>query len=404
MASGYVIDQASWRGQSMLASVGRRLVSYGLDATGLIERDTLEMPLDVQYACFHPRRPIAYVACSNGGVASVGDRHCLVQVALDDVGMRVLAEPVALPYRPLHLALSAVGDRLALAYNRPAAVTIHDLDTLGFVRGQKCLAEGADLVGWFPHQVLPMPSGADWLLTCRGDDARFASKENPGALRVLREDGPSMAGVRAVAPNGGFGFGPRNCAFHPNRPILYAVLERQNRLVGFRCSGGVIDSAPCWSVDLLKNPKTVRSPQLGGAIVLHPAGRYAYVINRAHPVPAAPGQPVPCGENSIVVFELDDATGEPRRLQRVELDGLHARCVALSEDGSVLVAALRQAGRRVDDDGRIVAHAAGLHSFHVAGSGHLALMRQDVVDVGTEQLFWADFVPAYRPTVCRPAQ
>ncbi|WP_454688093.1 beta-propeller fold lactonase family protein [Achromobacter aloeverae] len=353
------------------------------------------MPLAVQYACFHPGRAIAYVACSNGGVASPGDRHCLAQVALDAAGMTMSAEPVALPYRPLHAAMAADRNRLALAYNRPAAVTVHDLDSHGFVQGRGRLAEGEDLVGHFPHQVIPMPACEDWLLTCRGDDAGASGKENPGSLRVLRYDGDAMACAQAVAPNGGFGFGPRNCAFHPHKEVLYAVLERQNRLAGFRHRNGVIDAEPCWNVGLLRHPDTVRRPQLGGAIAIHPAGRFAFVVNRAHPAPDGSGAAAPCGENSIVVFRLDDATGEPRELQRVALNGLHARCLALSPDGAILVAALRQAGRRLDDDGGVVDCAAGFASFHVADSGHLTFMHQDAVDVGGEQLFWADFVPVW---------
>ncbi|CAM3685171.1 6-phosphogluconolactonase [Bordetella sputigena] len=381
-------------GPVLLASVGRRLVRYRLGGDGFIEQDRLEMPLTVQYACFHPGRPLAYVACSNGGIASPGDRHCLVQVSLGDTGMRIVAEPVALPYRPLHASVDARCNRLALAYNRPAAVTIHDLDhDGGLVPRRRLLAEGTEKVGCFPHQVIPMPGSRDLLLTCRGDDASTANEENPGSLRVLRDDGQTLACTRTVAPNAGFGFGPRNCAFHPQGHMLYAVLERQNRLAAFRYREGLIEPQPSWDVGLLDNPDKVRRPQLGGAIAIHPTGRYAYVVNRAHPVPDGAGNAATCGENSVVVFRLDARTGEPREMQRATLDGLHARCLALSRDGNVLVAALRQPGRFMDDSGRIVECTAGFVTFHIGDTGHLTFIRQDVVEVGNDQLFWADFAP-----------
>jgi 6-phosphogluconolactonase (cycloisomerase 2 family) len=393
MGREHPADGVAAIGQDLLACIGRRLIRYYPHDAGFTEQESVEMPLSVQYACFHPDRAVVYVACSNGGVGTPGDRHCLAQVELGETGMTVLKAPIALPYRPLHASVDPRQNRLVLAYNRPAAVTVHDLDAPGFVQGRGFLVEGGDVVGYFPHQIIPMPGGQDFLLSCRGDDASTSNKENPGSLRVLRYDGLRMACKQAVAPNGGLGFGPRNCAFHPHRDVLYAVLERQNRLAVFGYRDGVIEPQPRWTVNLLKNTDTARRPQLGGAIVIVPSGRFAYVVNRAHPVSDNPGMAAPCGENSIVVFELDDLTGEPRELQRVALHGLHARCIALSRDGAFLVAALRQAGRYLHDDGSVVECSAGFATFRVGDSGHLTFMHQDVVDVRHEQLFWADFAP-----------
>jgi len=86
-------------------------------------------------------------------------------------------------------------------------------------------------------------------------------------------------------------------------------------------------------------------------------------------------------------------TGAPRELQRMALHGLHARCLALSGDGTVLVAALRQGGRCRDDKGGVIDYAAGFARFRIAGSGALTLAHQDVIEVGNEQLFWANFLP-----------
>ncbi|ANN70291.1 beta-propeller fold lactonase family protein [Bordetella bronchialis] len=394
MAQQHLARHGLQTGPVLLASIGRTLVRYCLGEDGVVEQNRLELPLTIQYACFHPGRPVAYVACSNGGVAIQGDRHCLAQVSLGDTGMRIVAEPAVLPYRPLHASVGAGRNRLAIAYNRPAAVTIHDLDNDGgLVPQRRLLAEGTDRVGHFPHQVIPMPGSQGLLLTCRGDDAGTANAENPGSLRVLRDEGETLACVQAVAPNAGFGFGPRNCAFHPQGHMLYAVLERQNRLAAFGYREGLIEAQPSWELGLLDNPGNVRRPQLGGAIVIHPTGRYAYVVNRAHPVPDGSGDAAACGENSIVVFRLDGLTGEPREMQRLALNGLHARCLALAPDGKVLVAALRQPGRFKDDYGRVVECRAGFATFSIGNTGHLTLIRQDVVDVGDDKLFWADFAP-----------
>jgi 6-phosphogluconolactonase len=392
MGSKYLDDHRL--GNMFLASVGRHLMLYELHKGALVQKGSLTMPLSVQCACFHPSQAIMYVACSNGGVANPGDQHCLAQISLGADALTMVAEPLALPGRPLHAAVLACQSRLALVYNQPASLTVHALDIRGLVWGPDYLAAGGDLVGYFPHQVIPIQDCQRILLTCRGDDASASGKENPGSLRVLEYDGKTMICTQNVAPNKGYGFGPRNCAFHPNGRTLYAVLERQNRLLGFRYRHGTIEPEPCWNVDLLANSSAVQRPQLGGAIVVHPNGQYAYVVNRSHPVSDSSSKVTRCGENSIVVFRLDSLTGEPRELQRVELNGLHARCISLSSDGRILAAALRQPGRCLSADGKIINYSAGIAVFHVEESGKLTLMHQNDIEVGGEPLFWGGFAPA----------
>jgi 6-phosphogluconolactonase (cycloisomerase 2 family) len=43
-----------------------------------------------------------------------------------------------------------------------------------------------------------------------------------------------LANRGSIAPNGGYGFGPRNLDFHPGLPLVYVSLERQNRLDVYR--------------------------------------------------------------------------------------------------------------------------------------------------------------------------
>ena len=65
---------------------------------------------------------------------------------------------------------------------------------------------------------------------------------------------------------------------------------------------------------------------LGGAIHVHPGGRFAYVSNRADGTVEHRGEQVfNGGENSIAVFALDPQSGEPRRIQNAPTQGIHAR-------------------------------------------------------------------------------
>lgn len=376
---------------AMLASVGRLLMLNELRDGKVIRICNMKMPLVVQYACFHPTRAIAYVLCSNGGVSSEGDQHCLVQVSYTRDTLSLTGAILSLPYRPLHAAVHHFQNRLVIVYGRPAALTLHELGSQGLADERHHMIEGAHLTGHFPHQVIPTPDTQDLLLTCRGDDASPPTPENPGSLRLLRYADGTVTCVQLVAPKEGYGFGPRNCAFHPDGHLLYAVLERQNKLVCFHYHRGRIDAEPIWSIDLLRNPGRVQRPQLGGAITLHPGGQYAYVVNRSHPVSMEPDEMGRCGENSIVIFALDHGCGEPREIKRVKLKGLHARCMALSPDGAFLVAALRQPGRCLDEYGQVQDYAAGFASYKMALDGQLQPCHQDEIEVEHEQLFWADF-------------
>lgn len=371
------------------AAVGDRLICYALDADGRMrEIAALAMPCNVQYACLDPARALLYVACSNGGVGSRGDRHRLALVAVDGA-MRMLMDPIALPHRPIHAALDLAGHRLLIAYNLPAAVTVHALDGEG--RVDRCIGhwEGADLVGWFPHQILPVPGSDEVLLTCRGDDATAEGAENPGSLRVLRIGQDQARLVQAVAPRGGFGFGPRNCAFHPTEPWMYAVLERQNAPAMFQVREGRIAAQPACTVGMLQHPERIHRPQLAGALELHPNGRFAYAVNRSHAVvPDGPHMVWTGGENSIVVFRLHARTGEPVRIQAAPLQGLHARCIAIAQGGRLLVAALRQASQRRTDAG-VEDCPAGFSILRIGHDGCLAPLDHVAVPVGTGQLFWA---------------
>lgn len=383
--------------QQFFLSLGNRLCRLDLAPDGAMrEVDSLDMPCNIQYACADAARGLLYVICSNGGVASRGDTHWLMTVAVRDAAMRLVGESIALRYRPIHVALDRAGHQLLVAYNLPAAVTVHALDDAGRVSEFVAAAEGQDLVGWFPHQVLPMPGMDAMLLTCRGDDATADRPENPGSLRVLRvsRSQPRDATlVQVVAPRGGLGFGPRNCGFHPTAPWLYAVLERQNGLAWFRLRPDGIAPELRGTVTLLERPESLVRPQLGGALAMHPSGRFAYAVNRSHAVMPDGDQFVWAGaENSIAVFGLDIETGAPQLLQHAPLAGLHARCIDLAHGGHLLVAAIRQPSARRVGHG-IESCPAGLSVFRVAADGRLSLQRHHPIDVAGHQIFWAGAMP-----------
>ena len=67
-------------------------------------------------------------------------------------------------------------------------------------------------------------------MAARGHNPRNGKPEEPGCLKVFDYADGQLRNQVSIAPNGGFGFGPRHLEFHPNGRWIYVALERQNKL------------------------------------------------------------------------------------------------------------------------------------------------------------------------------
>jgi 6-phosphogluconolactonase (cycloisomerase 2 family) len=73
---------------------------------------------------------------------------------------------------------------------------------------------------------------------------------------------------------------------------------------------------------------------------VHPNGRVVYLANRGDRTADYEGRRVFAGgENSIVSFTLDPATGEPTLLQHADTHSYHMRTFATDPGGRLMVAA-----------------------------------------------------------------
>lgn len=316
----------------LLIAAGKELVCEDLNRSlGATRRGVRELPQEAQYASFSPSFDLLYVACSNGGIGRRGNQHSLSVVRIHDPDDLKIEESIALPHRPIHVAMDRASNRLHIAFNLPAAYMAVMLNDDGSIGQVERYSEDAAVVGTFPHQVLPLPESSEVILTCRGDDPTGGAPEHPGSLRILRPNHlGKMECIQAVAPGSDFGFGPRNCAFHPSLPVLYAVLERQNAFAMFGRSRRKLAEEPAAILSTLLPDGPAPVAQLAGDLCVHPSGRTAYVLNRATLSVNA------SGENSVAVFGLDEKTGIPRYETSIRLPGQRPRTVAITSRGDLL--------------------------------------------------------------------
>ena len=380
------------------ASVGPALTRYQIDVeqAALTRQDTAMLPANVQYAWRHPTASFLYVATSNGGSASLGikgDKHFLSALRIDsgNGALQMHGPSAALPSRPIHISLDSSGAYALAAYNNPSGATVHRINadgTIGEEVKQAAVLDG----GIFAHQIRTTPANDAAILVTRGNDATGGRPEDPGALKVFSFKDGQLANQASIAPNGGYGFGPRHLDFHPTLPFVYVSRERENRLNVYRLAGGTLDPQAIFEKDTLAEPGNIRSRQAASTVHVHPNGRYVYVGNRAFDTVDFEGKKIfPGGENNIAVFAIDQATGEPALIQNEDVRGIYPRTFALDPSGRMLVVANIQP-MLVREGAGLKTVPANLATYHVGPDGRLGFVRSYEVDTGDSSQFWSGMV------------
>jgi 6-phosphogluconolactonase len=380
------------------ASVGPALTLYHVDVdkTALTRQSTVQLPANIQYAWPHPSGRFLYVASSNGGPGSAGvkgDQHYLTALRIDPATGALAAHgpSAALPSRPIHMSLDRTGAYALTAYNNPSGVTVHRINADGTV-GTNVKQQAALDGGIYGHQVLVAPANDAAILVTRGNDAANGKPEDPGALKVYTFTDGQLADRASVAPNGGYGFGPRHIDFHPRLPLVYVSLERQNKLCAYRLAGDTLEPDAIFTKDTLAAPGKPITRQAASTVHVHPNGRFVYVGNRASDTVELEGRKVFLGgENSIAAFAVDQATGEPTLIQSADVHGIHPRTFSLDPSGRMLVSAqIRPV--LVRDGSGVRSVPANLTTFRVGTDGKLTFVNAYDVDTGAAMQFWSGMV------------
>ena len=382
---------------ALYANVGPELTRYDVDvdAATLTRRGTVTLPANVQYAWPHASRRFLYVASSDSasGMGAAGGTHHVSAFRIDaDTGaLTPHGTPIALPTRPIHMATDIPSDHILVAFNNPSAIRVYRINA-DATPGEEVAQPGPTDAGIFAHQVRATPDNRQVILVTRGHDAAGAKAEEPGALKVFDFRNGVLGNEVSVAPGGGFGFGPRHLDFHPSQPWVYVSLERQNALDVFELRDGALSAQPRFRKDTLAEPVRPGVRQLVGTVRVHPNGGTVYVANRASDTVDFNGQRVFAGgENSLAVFAIDPASGEPNLIQHVDTHGIHPRCFHIDPGGRLLVVA-HIMGLNVRDGDSVRAVPARLSVFRIGGDGRLDFARAYDVEVGDRTMWWMGMV------------
>ena len=373
------------------ASVGPLLKIFEVDVEGaqLRERGAATLPANIQYAWAHPSRRYLYVVSSNGGPGVPGDKHFANAFAIDPAtgDLRSHGEPAALPSRPIHASLDRGGGYLLTAYNDPSGLTVPRLGGDGTIGAP--VAQQPDLdTGIYAHQILATPSNRCVILVTRGNNSTTSKPEDPGAIKTFAFDNGKLSNLASIAPGKGSGFGPRHLDFHPTKPWVFVSIERQNKLYAYELSEATgLSREPIFIKETLSNPKTPAS-QGAGAIHVHANGKFVYLTNRTFPAREGGREVSQGGEDNLVVYALDQNSGEPKPVQHIDGRGVQLRTFGIDASGRLLVAASIMPMLR--SDGMTV--SAGMTVFRIAEEGALSLARKYDVDVGNSQQFWSGMI------------
>jgi 6-phosphogluconolactonase len=383
---------------ALYANVGADLTHWDVDVAGaaLIKREKVTLPAGVQYAWPHASRRYLYVASSSSapGSGTAGTEHHVTALRIDPEsgGLTQHGAPIRLPTRPIHMTTDIPSEHILVAFNNPSAVRVYRINP-DFTPGDEVKQPDSIDAGIYAHQIRVSLDNRLAILVTRGNEGTPTKPEDPGALKVFDYRDGVLTNEVSIAPNGGREFGPRHLDFHPTRPWMYVSIETQNKMYMFRMEDGRINPEIAYRAETLAEPHNIRARQAAGTVHVHPNGRFVYGANRAQATIEFHGRQVfKGGENSIVVYAIDQSTGEPTPIQHIETQKIHPRTFHIDPSGRLLVAQ-HNLPVNVRDGEAVKTLAAGLSVLRIGDDGKLTLVQTYDVDVDDKTMFWMGMVP-----------
>lgn len=379
----------------VLAAVGTKLHALRLSTARDLDRHryALDVTLPIQYAALHPKLPLFYAGCSNGGPGGrVGDTHCVTIIRADASGsLKKAHDELSLPHRPIHVAVEPAGRYLAITFAQPAKIQLYELDHRGYI-GSLLDTVSPPRVGVFPHSTHFSIKGNAVIVCARGNDEREGFAEDPGTLDTFIVESGQLNLVGQTRYEQGFG--PRDVAEHPTHPWLYVALERGNSVALHEMGAGKPSKRPLNTWTTLRAAPARR--QRVGTVRVHPSGRWLFVVNRADAVRNVDSiRKLECGVNEIVVYAIEATDGNLVEIQRLDAGGIEPRTLSVSDDGKYLVVGNQISAHKASAAAPTYSPAS-LLAFEVQPDGRLDLCWN--MQFPDQELIWSGIIAMQKPS------
>jgi 6-phosphogluconolactonase (cycloisomerase 2 family) len=335
-----------------------------------------------------------------------------------DAGLTGVTSPNG---RIINLTLSRDDKYLLAVHNVTKAYTVFALNADGTIGARVPQADGGDVdIGNFVHQIRVDPTNTYATICDRGNDPTYGADggvvaaEQVGHLLVYTYASGVLTPLTTSTLTFPAGIGPRHIDFHPTQPWVYLSAERGNRLITYTFQNGVLTEkfnvssvlnagdAPDSSIDMTE----AINGQRAGAIKVHPSGNFLWITNRNYALtPYYPDAGTPdaasdsgeasapqaiqvftgMGENTVVLFSIDQTTGEPTLVSGVDAHGFEPRTFALDPSGGYLVVGNQKTINTLTASG-VVPVNSNLSVFSVAANGALTFVK--TYDQTAGEVWW----------------
>ncbi len=232
-------------------------------------------------------------------------------------GRLKLLESTKVEGNPVYVAVAPGGRHLLTAYYGDGKAAVYPLADDGRVIGK---ATSVVTTNKNPHCILPHPqhpfvyvpnTGADLILTYRWEPS--TGKLSPTDKHEFNTEA---------------GSGPRHAYFHPSKPWLYVVNEKDSSVSAFH-----VDGPTGWLAQVQKTstlPKGFSGSNTCADIEITPDGKYLYASNRGH--------------DSLAMYVIHPRTGQLISLGQVETEKT-PREFAIDPNGRFVYSAGQGSGR-----------------------------------------------------------
>jgi 6-phosphogluconolactonase len=213
---------------------------------------------------------------------------------------------------PAFVSVDATGKFVLVANYTDGTIAV-----LAVQAGGRLSATPADsrLAGANAHMIVTDPSNQFVFVPCLGSDyvAQYlfdaaSGKLTPNAVPTV----PTASGA-----------GPRHIAFHPSGTYAYLINEKNSTMTAYSLAAATGRLTEIETKSTL--PSGFSGSNSGAEVWVHPSGKFVYGSNR--------------GNDSIVVFAIDGATGKMTLVGHTRTGGATPRDFTLDPTGGFLYAA-----------------------------------------------------------------